>query len=480
MPRRSGTRNGRPPTRCTRTPSPSTWGEGARSAASATCRAAAAATARSRLALHSHRRHQLGTVAGGNFATARRQRGREDGDVHAAAAEPAADAARRWPTRAAWPARRSLALSGHDPDGDVLSYPPPACRRAWASKAGTGLIAARHHRRQLQRRRQVSDGRGGVASRASCGHRARLAGHQPGAGAAGGCRRQRRRSRPRPTAAAGVTTAGTSATARRPRATARRAARTRYAAPGLYTVTVTATDALGRVETLFFTQAIYAAPSRRRGRAFAQRRARKPRRRQCARVGGEPGQRQRQRVRRRHPRQAGRDRGRRRAAHASRWRPTAHLGHQQAARASISVVSPTHAGGGADGDPAARAQPFGMAFAPDGSAAYVALEASGQLLRLNGSGAVTGQRGRGREPAPCVDHGDGATACWCRASSRRRCPAKARPACRPRAGAPRGGEVVVVNAAALAVRAHRSCCSTATSPTPQRRAAACPTTWARR
>jgi hypothetical protein len=44
-------------------------------------------------------------------------------------------------------------------------------------------------------------------------------------------------------------------------------------------------------------------------------------------------------------------------------------------------------------------QPFGLAFAPDGSAAYVALEATGTLLKLHpASGAVLGSTGVGEHP----------------------------------------------------------------------------------
>ena len=65
-----------------------------------------------------------------------------------------------------------------------------------------------------------------------------------------------------------------------------------------------------------------------------------------------------------------------------------------------------------------------------------------------------------------------------RASSRRRCPARARP--RSHRPMPAGGEVVVVDAGTMSCRHARSCCATATSPTSRTRAAAFPTTSAQR
>ena len=122
-------------------------------------------------------------------------------------------------------------------------------------------------------------------------------------------------------------------------------------------------------------------------------------------------------------------------------------------------------------------QPYGIAFAPGGAHAFVALEATGQLLKLDAASyAQARQRRRRAEPAPPVDQRPTAAVSTSRASSRRRCRARAPPPCRPPSAADYGGEVVVVDGGYAGRDAHDRARSTATSRTSRTRAAACRTT----
>ena len=161
--------------------------------------------------------------------------------------------------------------------------------------------------------------------------------------------------------------------------------------------------------------------------------AREPQRRQPAAVGGQPGQRLGQRVRRRHPRQAGR--GERRPGTAldctRAQRPA--CGWSTSAAATISVINPATRTVTQTIALPRGSQPYGVAMSPAARLAFVALEAQrpaaqarrGQLRRAR-------QRGRGRRTrATCRVSGDGAQRLRVALRARRRCPARARPACTP-------------------------------------------------
>jgi YVTN family beta-propeller protein len=92
--------------------------------------------------------------------------------------------------------------------------------------------------------------------------------------------------------------------------------------------------------------------------------------------------------------------------------------------------------------------PYGIAFSPADGAAWVTLEATGQLLRLNGSGAITATLAVGPNPRQLSISGDGARVLVSRFITPP-LPGEATAAVQT---AGRGGEVVVVDANALAVQ----------------------------
>ncbi len=344
----------------------------------------------------------------------------------------------------------SLALSGADPDGDALSYSATGLPAGLSVNASSGLISgAPSSAGSFNVTAQVSDGRGGVASRSfawavapailainpvlappvAAGTSASFT-----VGSNGG---------------AGVTYRwnfgdGTPTTAD---STATTAAHT-YAAPGLYSVTVTATDALGRVETLVFTQAIYALPSGATRPTHSSNVVLETRAGANARVwlvnqdnnsvsvfdavtsariaevavGSSP----------------------RSVAIA----PDGRIWVTNKGSASISIVSPSSLAVVQTVALPRASMPFGLAFAPNASAAYVALEASGQLLRLNvSSGATLASVSVGANPRQLA-----ITAASDRVLVSRfvspALPGEGTASVQTQvAGAPRGGEVVVVNAA---------------------------------
>jgi large repetitive protein len=92
--------------------------------------------------------------------------------------------------------------------------------------------------------------------------------------------------------------------------------------------------------------------------------------------------------------------------------------------------------------------PYGIAFSPADGSAWVALEATGQLLRLNGSGAVTGTVAVGPNPRQVSISGDGARVLVSRFIT----PALPGEGTAVVQTGGRGGEVVIVNAGTLAVQ----------------------------
>ncbi len=92
--------------------------------------------------------------------------------------------------------------------------------------------------------------------------------------------------------------------------------------------------------------------------------------------------------------------------------------------------------------------PYGIAFSPADGAAWVALEGTGQLLRLNPSGAVTGTLAVGPNPRQVSITQDGARVLVSRFIT----PALPGEGATVVQTAGRGGEVVVVNATTLAVQ----------------------------
>ena len=119
--------------------------------------------------------------------------------------------------------------------------------------------------------------------------------------------------------------------------------------------------------------------------------------------------------------------------------------------------------------------PYGIVVSPADGSAWVALEATGQLLRLNSAGAITATRGGRPEPAPGLDH--------------RRRHARAGVALHHAGAAGRShgrradrraavARWWSVDAGTLAVQRHDRAARTATRPTTPCRAAACRTTWA--
>jgi large repetitive protein len=93
--------------------------------------------------------------------------------------------------------------------------------------------------------------------------------------------------------------------------------------------------------------------------------------------------------------------------------------------------------------------PYGIAFSPADGAAWVALEATGQVLRLNGSGAVTGTVAVGPTPRQVSISGDGARVLVSRFITPA-LPGEGTAVVQTSGG---GGEVVIVNAGTLAVQA---------------------------
>ena len=120
--------------------------------------------------------------------------------------------------------------------------------------------------------------------------------------------------------------------------------------------------------------------------------------------------------------------------------------------ASISVISPSSLSVAQTIALPRAAMPFGLAFAPDGSAAFVALEARGELLKLNpGTGAVLGTLGVGANPRHVSIPVASDRVLVSRFVSPA-LPGESTASVQTEvAGAKKGGEVVVVNAAALTV-----------------------------
>jgi YVTN family beta-propeller protein len=97
-------------------------------------------------------------------------------------------------------------------------------------------------------------------------------------------------------------------------------------------------------------------------------------------------------------------------------------------------------------------QPFGVVFAPDGSAAYITLEASGQVLKLNvNDGALLGSVNVGPNPRHLAVSADGGALLVARFITPR-LPGEETASVQTEVGGVQvGGEVVVVNTAAMSV-----------------------------
>jgi large repetitive protein len=93
--------------------------------------------------------------------------------------------------------------------------------------------------------------------------------------------------------------------------------------------------------------------------------------------------------------------------------------------------------------------PYGIAFSPADGAAWIALEGTGQLLRLTGSGVVTGSVAVGANPRQVSISGDGARVLVSRFIT----PALPGEGTAVVQTSGRGGEVVIVNAGTLTVTA---------------------------
>ena len=225
-----------------------------------------------------------------------------------------------------------------------------------------------------------------------------------------------------------------------------------YAAAGLYRVTVTATDGVGTVKTLQFTQAVYRSPSGASRPVHSSNVLLEVRAGASARVWlvnqdndsvsvfdavtlGKLGE-------------VAVGAGPRTAAVAGDGR----IWVTNKDSASISVISPTTLAVVQTVAMPRATMPFGIAFAPDGNAAYITLEASGQLLKLNpGTGAVVASQSVGANPR----HLSIAAASDRVLVSRFITPPLPGEATATVAtsvdGAPRGGEVVVVAGATMLV-----------------------------
>ncbi len=96
--------------------------------------------------------------------------------------------------------------------------------------------------------------------------------------------------------------------------------------------------------------------------------------------------------------------------------------------------------------------PYGIAFSPADGSAWVALEGTGQVLRLNGSGAVTGTVAIGPNPRQVSISGDGARVLVSRFITPA-LPGEGTASVQTSiGGVPRGGEVVAINASTLALQ----------------------------
>ena len=144
--------------------------------------------------------------------------------------------------------------------------------------------------------------------------------------------------------------------------------------------------------------------------------------------------------------------------------------------ATISVISPSTLAVAQTVVLPYASQPFGVAFAPTGGSAFVALEATGRLLKLDAnSGAQTGALDVGPNVRGVAVSADGTSVFVSRFVT-------------PRLP---GEETASINTSGVGRRSGcgecqrydalpaQWCCSTATSPTPRTRAAAFPTMWAR-
>ena len=296
----------------------------------------------------------------------------------------------------------SLSLSASDPDGDVLAYTATGLPTGLAINASTGQISGTVSAAgNFAVSAQVSDGRGGVATQAftwavsaapvvispvvaapvAAGATVTFTASASG----GGSGLQYRWSFGDGSAQTATSTSPTTTHA--------------YAAAGLYNVTLTVTDASGAVTALTFTQAIYAPvsgtarPTHSSNVTIENRAAANARvwlvnqdndsvsvfdavtlaKLAEVTVGTAP----------------------RSVAVA----PDGRLWVVNKGGASISVISPgTLAVVQTMALPRAS-MPFGVAFAPNGSAAFVTLEATGQLLKLNAStGAILGTLAVGANP----------------------------------------------------------------------------------
>ena len=292
----------------------------------------------------------------------------------------------------------SFSVSAGDPDGDTLAYSATGLPTGTSINAASGLISGSTTATgTFAVTVQVNDGHGGSASTAfSWNVSAAPFVINPVAAApvlSGG------------SASYSVASNGGSGTryrwtfgdgsAQTAYSTATTAAHT-YAAPGLYTVTVEAIDAFNTVTTRTFTQAIYAAPTATRPASSST-------------LAIEPGSPPRVWLVNQDNDNVSVFNGSTQArlaeiAVGSRPRsvalaPDGRLWIVNKGSASISVVSPSTLSVVQTIALPRASQPFGLAFAPDGSAAFVALEGSGQLLKLNpSSGATLGSVNVGANP----------------------------------------------------------------------------------